>query len=110
MCILPKKRPLLNTYSVSPSLPNFFLAMCAWLDRESLPCLPFKPSWHGPVLLISLCNGVGCAALAFVSLRHSFLSCCRGARSGGKPGLENVFWTYAVLSDCVYVPAGAFAG
>ena len=74
MCILPK------TCLLIVAVPHIFFAnsdpaVCAWLGRESLPCLSVRPSlawscsvdfpmqWHG---VCSPCSS---------SLRHSFFLC-----------------------------------
>lgn len=65
-----------HSSSASYFFANSDPAVCAWLGRESLPCLSVRPAWHGPVLLISLCNGMGCAALALAAFGIHFSFVC----------------------------------
>ena len=65
MCILPKKRPLFNTMFHQVCRICFLQCVPGWVVRAFLAS-------HGPVLLISLCNGVGCATLALLALGIPF--------------------------------------
>ena len=50
--------------------------LCTWRSPEGLPCLPMTARCRGPLLLISLFNGVGCAAVALPSLGLQFALVC----------------------------------
>ena len=103
---------------VSPhsSSASYFFAnsdpvVCAWLGRESLPCLSVRPAWHGPVLLISLCNGMGCAALALAAFGIHFSFVCVEPSSVFRQSVR-ASAMYCILLTCphsnlsIYLTAG----
>ena len=57
---------------VQSAWPPLDATLCSWAMPEALPRLPLQARCRGPILLISLFDGIGCAAITLASLGLPF--------------------------------------